>query len=229
MENSLNYQQNHKDFIPPATFINEGGNINEIISTFTNKGLINFKDGDFTSTFTLFGTEFNNAKHSLLIPFARAWEKLTNAINKERERLPNDFKWSAVAEYKYKRGQGWRLHFHLLHNYRLNIFDYAGNNNQILYNSEHFIGSYLTKDFRFTASQGIQPYFFSSNCLIHKDKLKEIVNDFIVSYKLYSNLKKQAKSKGKVKGEEIIIVPTNFIFPRCRGSPWSRTLGLPVL
>jgi hypothetical protein len=93
METSISNQQKTSDFFASHTFYSEEDKSRTKHINFFNKVIGNFKDGDWTCLFTLFGSEFNNAKHTSLIPFKLALERLENAIEKELKRLPDDFKW----------------------------------------------------------------------------------------------------------------------------------------
>jgi hypothetical protein len=92
MEILKQHQINPCDFSLSHAFNSKREKQRENYNKFFNKVVNNFKDGDWTSLFTFFGSEFNNAKHTALIPFDLALAKLNNAIDKETARLPKDFK-----------------------------------------------------------------------------------------------------------------------------------------
>jgi len=64
----FNYQRNTSNYFTLYTFYKEEEKQRSKQSNFSNKVLINFRNGDFTSIFTLFGKSFNYSKHTSLIP-----------------------------------------------------------------------------------------------------------------------------------------------------------------
>jgi len=67
---------------------------------FVDKAAENFTDNDYTCLFTLKGNEYNQAKHTKLIPYKNARKKLEYELGKIRKRLGSCFKYSITPHLK---------------------------------------------------------------------------------------------------------------------------------
>ncbi len=67
---------------------------------FIDKAKENFTDNDYACLFTLKGDEYNQAKHTKLIPYQKARKKLEYELSKIRRKLGSCFKYSITPHLK---------------------------------------------------------------------------------------------------------------------------------